>query len=129
MIFDFIGKLLQPLADTIDELHTSDEEKGEIEVKKMEMKAKLAEIENKVATRMMELQQAAMEANAKIAISEQQSGNWLSKSHRPLTSLTMVGIILSMGFGWMQYDELIIKIAGSFLGIYGIGRTYEKSKK
>ncbi len=128
-LFNFIGNLFKPAADLIDDIHTSEEERGNIEIKKQELKAKMAEIEARVSTKVLELQTAALDANTKVAQAEQAHGNWLSKSHRPITSLAMMSILVSMGFGVIDYNELLAQIAGGFLGIYGLGRSYEKSKK
>ena len=128
-IFSWISGLFQPAADLIDEIHFSGEEKGNIEVKKQELQAKMAEIEARVSTRVLDLQNAALEANMKVAVAEQQSGNWLSKSWRPIASLAMVSILVSMGFGVIEYKELLIQVCGGFLGIYGIGRSWEKGAK
>jgi len=127
-IFSFLGSLFSPLADTIDNLHDSEEELGQIAVKKAELRNKLAEIEAKVSTKMMELQSQSIEANAKMAVAEQQHGNTLSKSWRPITSLCMTGILVAMGFDLIAYKPLMVQICGGFLGIYGIGRSVEKKK-
>lgn len=127
-ILSWISGIFKPAADLVDELHFSGEEKGNIEVKKQEIKAKIAEMESKVATKVLGLQQAAMEANAKVAMAEQMHGNWLSKSWRPVASLVMVGILVGMGFGVIEYKELLIQVCGGFLGIYGVGRSWEKKK-
>jgi hypothetical protein len=128
-IFNWIGSLFKPAADLVDDLVYSGEERGNIEVKKQEIKAKIAEIEAKVATRVLDLQNAALEANAKVAMSEQQHGNTFSKIWRPIASLCMVSILMLTGFGVIEYKELLVQISGGFLGIYGIGRSYEKGKK
>ena len=127
-VFNWLGDLFSPIADLVDNLHDSDEELGNIEVKKQEIRAKVAEIEARVATRVLDLQNAALEANSKVAMSEQQHGNWLSKSWRPVASLSMVAILLSTGFGVIEYKELLVQICGGFLGIYGMGRSWEKKK-
>lgn len=128
-IFSWISSIFQPAAELVDELHTSEEEKGAIEIKKQELKNKLAEMEYKLSSKMLELQQASLEAQTKVAQAEQQHGNWLSKSWRPVASLVMVTILLGMGFGFVAQNELLMQICGAFLGIYGIGRSYEKGKK
>lgn len=128
-IFNWINSIFKPAADLIDELHFSGEEKGNIEVKKQELKNKLAEMEFLFSTKAVELQTKAMEAQSQMAIAEQQHGNWLSKSWRPVASLAMVILLMLMGLGFVEYKELIAQIAGGFLGIYGIGRSYEKGKK
>lgn len=128
-IFSFIGDLFKPASDLVDELHFSGEEQGNIEIKKSELRNKLAEMESKVSIKMMDLQSQAIEANSKVAIAEQEHGNWLSKSWRPITSLALVGLLLAMGFEIVPYKDFLAKVAGGFLGIYGMGRSYEKGKK
>lgn len=128
-LFDFIGSIFKPATELVDDLIYSGEEKGNIEIKKSELRNKLAEIENKVSVKLMDLQSQAIEANSKVAIAEQQHGNWLSKSWRPITSLALVGLLLAMGFEVVPYKDFLAKVAGGFLGIYGMGRSYEKGSK
>lgn len=128
-IFTWIGSIFKPAADLVDELHTSDEEMGNIEVKKQELRNKLAEMEFNLSTKYVELQTKAMEASAKMEVAAQQHGNWLSKSWRPIASLAMVGLLIGMGLDFIVYKPLVVQIAGGFLGIYGIGRSYEKGKE
>lgn len=116
-----ILNIFKPAADLIDNLHTSEEEKGQI-------KTKLAEIEAKVSTKMMELQSKVIDANAKIAVAEQEHGNTFVKMVRPIISLGCFIILMLTGFEIIPEKELIIKICGSYLGFYGALRTYEKKK-
>lgn len=127
-IFSFISSIFQPAVDLVDELHTSEEEIGNIQIKKAELSNKLAEIEYKVVAQMMELQSKSLEANAKMAVAEQQHGNWLSRSWRPVASLAMTGLLVGMGMDFIVYKPLMVQIAGGFLGIYGIGRSWEKKQ-
>ena len=127
-ILALIGGIFKPAADLIDNLHTSDEERGQIEIRKSELRNELSQIEAKVSTRLLELQSQVIEANSKVAIAEQQHGNALSKSWRPIVSLCMAGLLIGMGFDLVPYKPLIIQVAGGFLGIYGLGRSWEKKK-
>lgn len=127
-LFGFLGEIFKPAVQLVDELHTSTEEKGQIKIRLSELKNEMAKIEANVATKMLELQSKSLEANAQIAISEQQAGNFLSKSWRPLCSMGCFAIIFGMSYGVLKYDELIIQVCGAFLGIYGFGRSMEKKK-
>ena len=127
-LFSFLGDIFGPISTTIDDLHTSEEERGQIEIEKSKLKNQLAEVEARVTTKVVELQTKAMEANAKMAVAEQQHGNWLSKSWRPIASLAMTGLLVGMGMDLILYKPLMVQIAGGFLGIYGIGRSMEKKK-
>jgi hypothetical protein len=127
-LFSWIGELFEPATKIVDELHYSGEEKGKIEIRKAELKNKLAEIESRVSTKLLELQEKSLDANMKVAIAEQKHGNWLSKSWRPVCSIGMLALLLGMGFGAIEFNTLLAQIAGGFLGIYGMGRSWEKKK-
>jgi hypothetical protein len=121
-LFSFLGSIFKPAADLVDEVHTSEEERGRL-------RNKLAEIESKVSIKLMELQSQVIDANAKIAVAEQQYGNWLSKSWRPITALMLNGLVVLMAFDYIEYRELIVQITGAIDGVYMAGRSYEKGKK
>jgi hypothetical protein len=127
-ILSFLGGIFKPAADLVDELHFSGEEEGQIKIKQAELQNKLAEIESKVGLKLMDLQSKALDAHTKMAVAEQQHGNWLSKSWRPIVSLSMASLLIGMGFDIVPYKPLMVQVAGGFLGIYGIGRSYEKKK-
>jgi len=121
-IFSFIGDIFKPAADLIDNVHTSKEEK-------LQLRNQLAQIEAQVATKTLELQSQLITANSNVAIAEQQNGNWLSKSWRPIVSLIMAGLLVGMGLGLIVYNQFLAGIAGGFLGIYTGSRSWEKKGK
>jgi len=120
-LFGFLGDIFKPAADLIDNVHTSDEER-------MQLRNQLAQIEAQVSIKMMELQSTVIEANASVAKAEQQHGNLLSKSWRPIVSLGLTCLLIAMGMGFVPMNEFLAQISGAFLGIYGIGRSVEKRK-
>ena len=120
-IFNWIGGLFEPAAKLVDDLHYSGEEKAEL-------RNKLAQIEAQVATKTLDFQSQLIEANSKIAVAEQMHGNWLSKSWRPICSLGSFSALVAMGLGWMEYNQFLAAIFGSFLGIYTGARSWEKKK-
>ena len=128
-IFSFIGDLFSPAADLVDELHYSGEEKGNIDIKKAELHNKLAEIEARVSTKMLDLSSQLIDANAKVAVAEQMHGNMLSKSWRPVSSLAFVGLLIAMGVGIIPFNQFLAGVAGSFLGIYVPLRSLVDKKK
>lgn len=127
-VFSWIGDLFGPISDTIDDLHYSGEEKAEAKAKQAELKNKLAQIEAQVATRTLDLQSQIIDANSKIAIAEQQHGNWLSKSWRPVCSLGSFAMLMLMGTGIVPFNDFLAVIFGSFLGVYTGARSWEKKK-
>jgi hypothetical protein len=120
-LFSFIGGIFKPAADLIDNVHTSDEER-------LALRNQLAQIEAEISIKMMELQSTVIDANAKVAAAEQEHGNALSKSWRPVVSISLTALLLAMGFGFIEFNQLLAQISGAFLGIYGIGRSVEKKR-
>lgn len=113
-VFTTIANLFIPAASLIDKLHVSDAER-------MQLQNQLAEIEARVVIHLATI-------NSKLAIAEQEHGNLLSRSWRPLVSLIMTGLLVAMGLDIIPYKEIFVQIAGGFLGIYSIGRSFEKRK-
>ena len=127
-IFSWLGGLFEPAAKIADEFHFSGEEKADAKAKMAELKNVLAEIESKVATKTLALQSQIIEANSKIAVAEQQHGNFLSKSWRPICSLGSFAALIAMGTGLMPWNQFLATIFGSFIGIYTGARSWEKKK-
>lgn len=121
-ILTFMSNVFKPVAETIDNLHTSPEEMAIL-------RNQLAEVEAKVVIHTMDLQSQLISANAEVAKSEQQYGNTLSKSWRPVTSICFVLLLVLMGVDLVPWNETLAQIAGMFLGVYGVGRSIEKRGK
>jgi len=120
-----LGAVVKPVADLIDDLHTSDEEKAQLRMGIMsvqvEMGSKLLEYE----TKRMEMQQSVITAEAK-------SGNLLTSSWRPVTMLTFVALVVSYWLGYAPEGITDAQVSDLFdliklgLGGYVIGRSAEK---
>ena len=128
-ILNLIAGIFKPAADLVDSLHDSKEEMGNIAVKKAELRNQLSQIEAQVSTKLIGLQSEVIAANSKIAIAEQEHGNLLSKSWRPITSLAFVSLLIAMGMGFVEFNQFLAGIAGSFLGIYAPMRSLIDKKK
>ena len=128
---DFISGVAKPVADTIDAVHTSTEEK-------MTLQAKFFELQSAVYAKVMEYEQKIIEMQAQIITAEAQGENWLQRNWRPLLMLWFSGLV---GIRWLGATEWfgvplpvipnniemelwsIIKIG---IGGYVGGRTLEK---
>lgn len=121
-IFNFIVDVFKPISDTIDELHTSEEEKGLLKIKMKELQAN-------ASSKLLELQGRAIEANTKVAVAEQTSGNTLSKSWRPIAALAFVFMLVLMSIGTIPFNQFLAGIAGGFLGIYAPLRSLVDKKE
>jgi hypothetical protein len=128
-VFSWIGDLFGPISELVDEVYFSGEEEAQAKAKMAEIKSKMAQIEAQVATKTLEFQSELVKANTKIATAEQEHGNWLSKSWRPVCSLGSFTMLMLMGIGYIPFNEYLSVMFGSFLGIHGGGRSYEKTKK
>lgn len=114
--------LFSTIFNIIDELNVSDEEMGQL-------KNEALKIQSEVSMKVLELQSQVIEANAKIAVAEQEHGSSLGKNWRPITSIICALLLGAMGLDLIPFNDMLAQIAGMFLGIYGIGRTLEKRKK
>jgi hypothetical protein len=120
-ILSFLGGLVKPAKDLVDELHTSDEEKGQI-------KAELTRIENEFAGKLLEYHTKLLDAQSSIITAEANGQSVLQRIWRPLSMLVFLFLILADSFGWLAFrlnDEAwgLFKIG---LGGYVIGRSGEK---
>lgn len=85
-IFGFLKELIGPLFHTIDELHTSEDEK-------LQAKNRLAEIETTLTERLLGYEEKLLDAKAQVIVAEAQGESWLQRNWRPLLMLTIVTIV------------------------------------
>lgn len=83
----WIGGIFKPVSDLVDELITSKEEKGQIEVA-------LTQSLSAAGTKIMETEQALSAAQASIIIAEAEGQSWLQRNWRPITMLSFVFIVV-----------------------------------
>lgn len=110
-MLDFIGKIFEPAANLIDEIHVSDEERGKLQLEIAKVQAGI----HKESTKLM-----TAEAN---------SDHFLVAAWRPLCALVLFGLILLDGFKFVDAPPQVYSLAELFLGVYGGGRSLEKISK
>ena len=118
---DFIGGAIKPVADLIDNLHTSDKEK-------LQAQQALQALENQVTLRVLEYQAQLVTAQSKIITAEAQGQSWLQRNWRPITMITFLVLVVCDSFGLLAFrlaDQAwtLLQIG---LGGYVVGRTAEK---
>lgn len=118
-ILNWISGLFKPVADLVDNVHTSTEEK-------LKLKNELATIQKQVHDKVVELEQTRLQALSSVEVAESQSTHWLRANWRPLSSLTLVGTILYLVFTKQPIPKEISDLAEIFLGAYAGGRSLEK---
>ncbi len=113
--------LVKPVVDLIHNLHTSDQEKGQL---RLAMAA--AQIE--FASKVLDYEARVNEARTKVIMSEAQGGSWIQRSWRPITMLTFLALVVSDCFGLLTFR--LAPEAWSLLqlglGGYVVGRSAEK---
>lgn len=120
-----IAGLAKPVADTIDELHTSDEEKGKIRLALMQVQVGMGQ-------KLLEYEQARLEAQSKVVQAEAKSEHMITSIWRPVTMLTFLALVVAYYFGWVG-DHITEELAKELftliqlgLGGYVVGRSAEK---
>lgn len=127
-IFKAVGSIFKPIADTIDNVHTSEEEK-------LIAKAQLTAVQAEVAKKWMDLEYKFLDVQHKVIMAETKSDSWLTRNWRPIAMLTFLTIIVSYIYGLVPENlnqsimEWIVKSIGIGLGGYTVGRSAEKVTK
>jgi hypothetical protein len=119
----FIGGLVQPAVDMVDDLHLSGEEKGQLQ-------NELARIENDFTSRFLDLERDLTLAQTEVIKAEATQGSWLAQNWRPITMLTFVGLLV---WTWLTKEGItpelqaeLMEIVKWTMGVYVGGRSIEK---
>ena len=122
MLLDFIKETIKPVADLIDNVHTSEEER-------QTLRNELAKIEAEVGLKLLDYEKQLMEARASVINSEAQGQSWLQRNWRPIAMVVFLLLVVFNSFGLLVTplaDEAwqLLQIG---LGGYVIGRSTEKA--
>lgn len=121
-IFSWISSIFSPVADLVDNVHTSTEEK-------LKLRNELAKLQAEVNTKLISLEEEKVKALASVQRAEAESKWALVALWRPICSLLIVGIIIGDSFGWLVAGDQIYDLAQIFLGTYTASRGLEKVAK
>ena len=121
MIWDFLKSAIQPIADIIDNVHTSDEER-------LQLKNEMGKIEAKIGMELLNYEKQLLKSQSDIIIAEASGGSWIKQSWRPITMLTFLALIVCDSFGLLATPLApeawtLLQIG---LGGYVVGRSAEK---
>jgi len=120
-ILSFLGGLVKPVTDLIDNLHTSDEEKGQLV-------NELTKLENQMSSKLLEYESKLLESKTAIITAEAKGQSWLQRNWRPCTMLVFLVLIVCHYLGVLAFpiaDQMwtLLQIGiGGYIG----GRTAEK---
>ena len=120
-VLSFISSIFEPATKLIDDLHTSEEEK-------LQMQREIKKVENELLTRIIDYESQLLESKTKIITAEATGKSALQRNWRPITMLTFLVLVVFDSFGWLASplaDEawLLLQIG---LGGYVAGRSVEK---
>ncbi len=120
-ILNFLSGIIKPITDLIDNLSTSDEERGKLEIE-------LTRIENLFLQKALEYEAKLLDAQGRIVEAEAKGQSWLQRNWRPVTMLTFLILVVCDSFGWLAFRLsaeawTLLQIG---LGGYVVGRTGEK---
>ncbi len=120
-ILNFLSGIVKPITELIDNLSTSDEERGKLEIE-------LTRIENLFLQKALEYEAKLLDAQGRIIEAEAKGQSWLQRNWRPVTMLTFLILVVCDSFGWLAFRLsaeawTLLQIG---LGGYVVGRTGEK---
>lgn len=133
-ILDFIGGLIKPVTNLVDDLTTSDEERALA-------KAKLLEIENQLTSKYLELESQVVQAKQNVMVAELNQTDNYTKRARPTVIYggLLILLINHVLLPWIAYfKEGVEKLPtidlptefwlawGGIVSVYAFGRTREK---
>jgi hypothetical protein len=120
-IFEFLGSIVKPITDLIDNLTTSDEEK-------LSLKNELVKLQNDVAVKVIDYQSKLLDSQTRLIEAEAKGQSWLQRNWRPITMITFLFLVVMDSFGLLFFRLsgeawLLLQIG---LGGYVVGRSGEK---
>ncbi|MEG3766657.1 3TM-type holin [Alteromonas sp. 14N.309.X.WAT.G.H12] len=120
-VFSFISNIFEPAVKLVDELHTSDEEK-------LQLQSKIKAVENELLAKVIDYENQLLESKTAIITAEATGQSWLQRNWRPITMLVFLVLVVSDSFGWLPNKLApqawtLLQIG---LGGYVAGRSAEK---
>lgn len=124
------GGILKPVLDLVDDMHTSDEEK-------LLLKAQVLTAQQDFEVKLFEAETDRLKSQHAVQIAEQDRGNTLSRSWRPIVGLAfVVQMFLIYGLPALQGQDATVSLPEEYwyanlaiLGVAIAGRSAEKISK
>ncbi len=120
-IFSFISNIFKPAVDLIDDLHTSEEEK-------LQLQGMLQKVENEFNSKVLDYESKLLESRSSIIRSESTGHSWLQRNWRPIVMLTFLFLVICDSFDLLAFRlaEEAWTLLQIGLGGYVVGRSAEK---
>ena len=120
-VFSSISNLFEPAVKLVDDLHTSDEER-------LQLQSQIKAVENELLAKVIDYENQLLQSKTAIITAESTGQSWIQRNWRPITMLTFLALVVLDSFGWLPNplaDEAwtLLQIG---LGGYVAGRSAEK---
>jgi len=96
-VLSFIGNVINPITKLVDDLSTSDEERGAIH-------NALTKIENSFAERVLNYESKIAQMKADVIMTEAKGDSWLQRNWRPITMLVFLCLIVFHYLGLLAFE-------------------------
>lgn len=120
-VFDFLGSIIKPVSNLIDNIHTSDEER-------LKLRNEFAKMQNEIQSQVLGYETKLMTAQSSIINAEATGSSWMQRNWRPVTMLTMLILVVleALGVTPKPLPEWFGTLFQIGLGGYVVGRSAEK---
>ena len=112
--------LVKTIGGVIDDLVTSDEEKGELKLKFLNQQLETIREANKMEIARINAKTKQTEAQTRVIEAEAKSDSWLTKTWRPIVMIMFAGIAVGYAFGWVDVPQEFVDELFTLLTV-GIG--------
>ena len=120
-LLELVAGLFKPAADLVDNLHTSEEERGQV-------KNVLFAAQAELSAKALDYERQILDAQAAIIKSEAAGQSWMQRNWRPVTMLTFLVLVVCDSFGLLAFRlaQEAWTLLQLGLGGYVVGRSVEK---
>lgn len=128
MILDFLTAAIKPITELIDNLTTTDEERGKLA-------NEVTKLQNDFAGKLIEQESKLMELQSTIITAEAKGEGWLQRNWRPIIMLWFAVLLGMFWFGVtppnlsQETINHLFNLLELGLGGYIVGRSVEKTVK
>ena len=121
VIAELVSGAIKPITDLIGNLHTSDKERGELQLA-------VATVQVGYASSILDYELKIQQMQADVIKAEAQGASWLQRSWRPITMLVFVTLVVldTLGITPNRLAPEAWTLLQLGLGGYVIGRSAEK---
>lgn len=120
-LIELVAGIFKPAAELIDELHTSEEER-------LAQKAHLLDVQATVLQKALDYELEQFNARSRIVEAEAKSEHWVTATWRPITMLTMLGLVVGDALSILPnpLSQEAFTLLQLGIGGYVVGRSAEK---